>query len=102
MHIFAYKMATTDEDRGAKPLWGIIKCMRSVVVRSKSYSKYRSDGMLACKQMYKKNWLHCFEVKRALISKKIQLSVLNGVRSGFVKVAAVSTLQSTLLCLESS
>ena len=84
------------------PTWGIIKCMRSVVVKRKSYSKYMSDGMLACKQMYKKNWLHCFEVKRTLISKKIELSVLNGVRSGFVKVVVVRTLQLTLLCSESS
>ena len=82
--------------------WGIVKCMRSVVVRSKSHGKYVSDHTFACKQMNKKKWLHCFEVKRTLISKKIELSVLNGVRSGFVKVAAVSTLQLMLSCSESS
>ena len=44
--------------------WGIIKCMRSVVVRSKHHGKCMSNDTLTCKQMYRKNRLHCFEVKR--------------------------------------
>ena len=65
-------------------------------------SKHMSDDILTCKQMYRKNRLYCFEVKRTLISQKNDLSVSNGMRSGFVKVTTVSSLHWALSCSGSS
>ena len=80
---------------GMQPLW-------NVIVGSKSHSKHLSDDILACKHMYRENWLYWFEVKRTLISQKNNLSVSNGMRSGFVKVTTLSSFHSALLCLGSS
>ena len=78
--------------------WGPCSTDAAIIIGGESHGKHMSNDILTCKQMYRKNWLYCFEVKRTLISQKNDLSVSNGMRSGFVKVTTVSSFHSVLSC----